>query len=330
MITIHDVAQEAGVSPATVSRALNNHETVGEDYVLRVKLAAQRLGYRPNLVAQTLRTSASDLITLIVPDVYNGFHTAIARAVEDVAQEAGFSVLLGNSDEDPSKEARYLEVSERHRVAGVLLCAHDHEINLGALTEQGIPVVAIDRQVDAPVDMVYSSGFTGAYEAVTHLHQQGWKRIACISGPDELQTHHLRVRGYLEAMRNLQLSPQVAYGTPDVAGGREAALQLLQSKSVPDAFFTVNETSCLGALQALRDLGKSVSSEVGIVSFDDTPWAPLVGPAVTVIDQPAYQIGAQAARMLIERIQTDGDIPPRRVELPTRLIVRQSSKKFSW
>lgn len=328
MVTIHDVAREAGVSPATVSRAFNNHKSVGAEYVLKVQEAAKRLGYRPNLVARNLRTSSSDVITLIVPDIDNSFHTAIARGAEDVAQEAGYSILLGNSDEDPQKEARYLEVSELHRVAGVLLCPRDPGVDISGLTSGGVPVVAIDRALNADVDTVRASNFDGAYQATVHLYEEGWRRPACVAGTVEIETHRHRVEGYLAAVHDLGLEPRVARVGHDATSGRKAALGLLATEEPPDSFFTVNENTCLGAMRALREKDKQVGSDIGMVTFDDMSWASLVTPRMTVVAQPAYQIGAQAARMLIERLQRDEEIPARKVELSTKLIVRESSKRL--
>ncbi len=326
MVTIHDVAREAGVSPATVSRAFNKNQSVGPEYVRRVKEAADRLGYRPNLVARNLRTSTSDVLTVIVPDIDNNFHTAVARGAEDVAQEAGYSVLLGNSDEDPQKEKRYIEASELHRVAGVLLCPHTRDVDISALTAHGVPVVAIDREIRADVDTVMASNSVGAYEATMHLHSEGWKRPACISGPFELETHMKRVDGYTSAMLELGLEPAISSGHYDPEGGYQAASSLMERDVPPDSFFVVNERVCIGVLRMLRERGLIMSRDVGVITFDDTPWAPLITPPMSVVEQPAYEIGAQAARMLIERLQGGANIPSRKVELATRLVVRESSR----
>lgn len=325
VVTIHDVAREAGVSPATVSRAFNNNESVGSEYVRKVLEAADKLGYRPNQIARNLRTQRSDVIALIIPDMGNFFHASIARGVEDVAQEAGFSVLVGNSDEDREKEARYLEVSQLHRVAGVILCPHYRNVDISALISSQVPVVAIDRTLTSDIDAVMSSNFEGAYEATAHLATQGWKRIACCAGPPEIETSRKRLSGYLSAMTELGLEPRIARGPYSVEGGARATAQLLDQDDPPDAFFAVTERLALGVLKELKARRMRFGSDVGLITFDDTPWAPLVEPPVSVIEQPAYDIGAQATRMLFERLNSNLPIPARHVELSTRIIVRESS-----
>lgn len=328
MVTILDVAREAGVSPATVSRAFNNHPSVGPEYVRRVREAAKKLGYRPNQMASNLRKQTSNVIALIIPDVGNNFHTAIARGVEDVAQEAGLSVLLGNSDENGQKEARYLEVAESQRVAGVLLCPHDPNVDISRLTDADVPVVAIDRRLSTEVDSVTSSSYKGAYEVTVHLVEQGWKRPGCCAGPATIETARNRVAGYLDAMRDLGLVPLVVHRGYDRKSGAESAAAMLDGDDAPDAFFASNEQIALGVLQELRRRDLRPGTDVGMVTFDDTPWAPLIEPPMTVVEQPAYEIGAQAARMLNERLRSDSYIPARHVELSTRLIVRGSSHKL--
>lgn len=326
-VTIRDVAREAKVSPATVSRAFNAHPSVGPEYVARVKKAAEALGYQPNVVARNLRKKTSNVIALIIPDVGNSFHTAIARGVEDVAQEAGLSVMLGNTDESIEKESRYLAVSQMQQVAGVLLCPHDPDVDITSLLQQDMPVVAIDRRVIAPVDTVMSSSVDGGYQATLHLSQQGWKNVACCTGPSDIETARNRATGYRNACLDLGMTPRVLHATFNVSGGEKAAAELLDSPNPPDAIFAGNEPISLGIIKELRRRKLRIGTDIGLVGFDDSPWAPLVSPALTVIAQQPYEIGAQAARMLIERLSLETPIPPRYVEFSTELIVRESSLK---
>lgn len=326
-VTIHDVAREAKVSPATVSRAFNANPTVGPEYVARVKKAAKALGYKPNVVARNLRKKTSNVIALVIPDVGNHFHTAVARGVEDAAQEAGLSVLLGNTDENVEKEARYLAVSQMQQVAGILLCPHDPNIDISFLLDQEIPVVAVDRRVQAPVDTVMSSSADGGYQATMHLAQQGWEKIACCTGPEDIETAENRAEGYRRACRQMGLEENVVYTTFDTEGGRKAAAKLLNSFDPPEAIFGASEPLSLGIVQEIRSRGLEVGKDIALVGFDDSPWAPLISPPLTVVEQQPYEIGAQAARMLIERLNLEAPIPPRYVEFSTNLIVRESSLK---
>lgn len=326
MVKIVDVAREAGVAPSTVSRALNNHPSVGEDYVQRVKAAATKLGYRPNGVARSLRRRSTDLVALIIPDVGNHFHTAVARGVEDVAREAGLSVLLCNSDEDPEKEATYLDVAQSENVAGVLLCPHRTDADITTLQASHVPVVAIDRHLGDIVDSVSTDSKSGARDATRHLFDEGWTRPGCCAGPQDVETAQDRVSGYLEAVAEAGQEASVAYGTFDRDGGVDAASALLDQVVPPDSLLVSNEQMALGVLAELKRRNLTPGRDIGVLTFDETPWAPLIDPPMTTIEQPAYEIGARAARMLIDRIRGDGDVPARHVILPTRLLVRASSR----
>ncbi len=325
MVKIVDVARAAGVSPATVSRALNNHPTVGPEYVKRVRAAAVELGYRPNSVARNLRRQQTDLLALIIPDVSNFFCTLITRGVEDVARAAGISVLLCNSDEDRAKEAKYLAVAEQERVAGVILSPHDESADISLLAAAGIPVVAIDRSLGARIDYVASDSYAGAVAGTKHLLDQGWQRPGCCGGPEDVETAQRRVAGYRAALKDSGVEPRVAIGAYDQEGGARAAGALLDRDDPPDALLVSNERMALGVLSELSTRGIRPGVDIGVLTFDDTPWAPLVAPPMTVIEQPAYEIGARAAQILIDRIRNGPDFEVRHVELPTRLIVRRSS-----
>lgn len=329
VVKIVDVAREAGVAPSTVSRALNNHPSVGPEYVERVRRAAERLGYRPNGVARNLRRQTTEIIALIVPDVGNHFCTAVTRGAEDVAREAGLSVLLCNSDEDPVKEAGYLEVVEGEKVAGVLLSPHDTHTDVSRLLAAGVPVVAIDRRLAGEIDSVTTDSRAGSFEATEHFYQQGWRRPGCCAGPEGIETAHWRLAGYQDAVAAAGGVPMSAHGSYDREGGAAAAAALLDSPEPPDALLVSNEQMALGVLAELRRRGLRPGDDIGILTFDDTPWAPLMTPPMTVIEQPAYDVGARAARMLVDRIRGEAPVGARHAVLPTRLVVRQSSLRSS-
>ncbi|HEY9294552.1 MAG TPA: LacI family DNA-binding transcriptional regulator [Microlunatus sp.] len=339
MPTIKDVAERAGVSVATVSRTLNGVPSVDPVMAKRVRAAAQALGYRANGVARSLRRRQTDVWALIISDVANPFFTAIARGVEDVAQQAGYSVLLCNSDEDAEKEARYLEVAERSLVSGVLLSPTVTGSDIGRLHAVGIPVVAVDRNLSEPVDSVVADSTTGALKATEHLFEQGWRRPACITGPRQAATAEQRMQGFLDALsrhRVRRARSLVRHTNYQADGGREATAGLLDGADPPDALFVANSELALGALEELTARGLRLGRDVGMVAFDDAPWAAFIEAPLTVVAQPAYEIGAEAARLLLDRIAAARDLPkdrrpapapPRTVLLGTRLIIRESSRR---
>ncbi|MDQ1580988.1 MAG: LacI family transcriptional regulator [Microbacteriaceae bacterium] len=328
MVKISDVAREAGVSAATVSRALNQKPNVNPDYAERVREAAERLGYRPNGIARSLRRQSTNLLALIISDVANPFFTAVTRGVEDVAQQNGYSILLCNADEDAAKESTYLEVAEEHQVAGVVLSPHAANTDISRLASAGIPVVVIDRPLDAAVDSVLVNSFDGAKSATEHLLDEGWKRPACITGPADAETARQRLDGYLKAIEEYGgVEPMYCQAPFRQGGGRLAASQLLDSPEPPDALFVANSQMALGVLDELGRRGMNIGTDIGVITFDDAPWAPFVNSPLSVVAQPAYDIGAQAAQLLTERIRHSAPSSPRTVTLSTNLIVRESSRR---
>ncbi|QDP95256.1 LacI family transcriptional regulator [Microlunatus elymi] len=339
MPTIKDVAERAGVSVATVSRALNGVPSVDPVLAKRVHAAARALGYRANGVARSLRRRQTDVWALIISDVANPFFTAIARGVEDVAQQAGYSVLLCNADEDAAKEARYLEVAERSLVSGVLLSPTITGSDIGRLQASGVPVVTVDRNLSEPVDSVLADSATGAFRATEHLLEQGWRRPACITGPRQAATAEDRMRGFLDALARHRIRrgrSLVRHTNYRADGGREATAELLDAADPPDALFVANSELALGALEELTARGLRLGRDIGMVAFDDAPWAAFIEAPLSVVAQPAYEIGVEAARLLLDRITAarkrpsdhpGAPAPPRTVLLGTRLIVRESSRR---
>ncbi len=326
MVKIVDVAAEAGTSVATVSRALNHNDRVDPELARRVLAAAKKLGYRPNAVARNLRRQRTSLWLLIISDIENAFFTSVARGVQDVAQRNGFSVVLCNADEDEGKEARYIDLAATEQAAGVVLSPHSAHTDVTRLSGDSIPLVAIDRSLAVPVDSVHTDSRDGARLATSHLIEQGWRRPACITGPRSAETAQLRRQGYSDALSEAGIRTRRVTHQPFHAdGGRAGAARLLDRPSPPDAFFVANAALALGVLHELRSRRLRPGVDVGLVCFDDAPWAPLVDPPISVVVQPAYQVGARAAELLAERIAGTVKGRPRSVVLPTELVVRASS-----
>ncbi len=324
---IVDVARAAQVSVATVSRALNHNDSVSPELAARVREAAERLGYRPNAVARNLRRQGTQVWALIITDINNPFYTALARGVEDVAQESGFSVLLCNSDEDRDKERRYLDVAEQERVAGVIWAPRSPDSEVSRLMASNIPLVAVDRSLDQPVDFITADSFEGAVTATEHLLSRGWQRPACITRPADTATTEQRRLGYEAVVRRHGL-PEIVRHVPFHAdGGRSVVAALLEASDPPDSLLTADSLLALGALNELKERKVRVGRDIGLITFDDASWAPVVEPAMSVIAQPAYEIGTRAARLLVQRIRNEAPEERQNVVLDTTLIVRGSSRR---
>lgn len=327
MPTIRDVARQAGVSTATVSRVLANHPHVRADVRARVLAAIAALDYQPNQAARTLRSQQSNTIGLIVSDIRNPFFTAISRAVEDTAYAHGYRVLLCNTDEDPDKEELYLDLMRAERVAGVILSPTRRSSAQRESLALDFPLVAIDRPLrNRAVDTVLLDNVAAARALTEHLLEQGYTRIGGIFG--ELSTTgRERRHGYEEALRAAGHTPAgelVRVVAPRTEAGRRAALELLELNHPPDALLTSNSLLLAGALQAIRACGLRLPQQIGLAGFDDTDWAALVEPAMTVLAQPTDEIGRTATELLLQRIAAP-ERPARTVILQGQLRVRGSS-----
>lgn len=329
---ILDVARRAGVSPATVSRVLNGNTSVARERADRVRAAVAAVGYRPNAAARSLRRRKSSLWAVVVPDVSNPYFTEVVRGVEDVAQTAGYSVVLCNSDENRDKEASYIAVALGEQVAGLIICpTSERSTDVTALLAQGTPVVAVDRKLSkVSVDTVLVDNVRGAEAATLHLIDGGFERVACITGPKAATTARQRLSGFRRALRSRGRDVDetlVRHTDFQVAGGREAMTSLLDAGGV-DAVFAANGLIAVGVLEAVAARGERVPDDVAVVSFDDLPWAGIIRPSLTTVAQPTYEIGRRSGELLLARIE----LPDRKsssLVLPTALTVRESSRRVS-
>jgi LacI family transcriptional regulator len=329
MTTIQEVARHAGVSTATVSRVLNNHGTVHPELVRRVRAAVEMLAYQRNAVARNLRRSQTSLWAVIVSDVSNPFFTAMVRGLEDVAQQRGCSVVLCNSDESPEKEADYIAVAAAERMAGVVISAASTGTDVTPLLDLGIPVVAVDRRLrGADVDTVLADNQRGAEAATGHLVEMGYQRIACITGPAQTMTGTERLKGYRRALR--RRGRDVVPGLIRRADFRERggydAMKSLLADSAPDAVFVTNNLMTVGVLKYLIRHGIRVPRDIGMVGFDEIPWADLIRPSLSTVAQPTYDMGRIAGQSLAAHSAAP-DKQPETVVLRTSLNVRASSTR---
>lgn len=327
MPSIKDVAQTAGVSTATVSRVLADSSRVKAATRKRVLDAVEKLNYRPNLVARSLRAQKSTRIGLVVSDIRNPFFTAISRAVEDSAHAQGYSVLMCNTDENPEKEELYLNVLHDENVAGIIFSPTQQFSARLSSFKTKIPFVIIDRAVLAKhTDMVLLDNVAAAYELTTHLIENGYRRLAGLFG-NASTTGKERNKGFRKALADHQLKPVAEHFiSPRIQQGYAATLELLDQAERPDALFTSNSLLTAGAFQALRDRKLNVPNDVALVGFDETTWGALVDPPITLIAQPTEEIGRTAIELLFQRI-SEPTRSPKTVILKGLLMERGSSAK---
>jgi LacI family transcriptional regulator len=330
VVTIKDVAREAGVSVGTASQALGGNPAVREATRRRVLAVAVRLRYQPSALARGLVTRRTHTVGLLISDIGNPFFIKAVRAVEDVAQENGYNVILCNTDEDPAKEREYLRVLMEKRVDGIILATTAK--NLRAVRDvrwQRIPLVLFDRELPGVSnDTVKVDGVAGGRMATRHLLDLGHRRIAIIHGPVERSTGADRLQGYLAALRAAAVPPVpelIREGNFKQESGSRLTEELLNLASPPTALFCTNNLMTVGALQALRGRGIRIPDDLSLIGYDDMEWWTLTNPPLTTVAQPVYDLGREAMRLLLERIGAGKPRRPERVILKPELIIRESS-----
>ncbi len=330
MSQIKDVAEAAGVSTATVSRVLAGKPHVRPELHQRVLAAVEKMNYRPNRVARSLRARKSNIVGLIVSDIQNPFFTMVSRAVEDVAYEHGMSVFLCNTDENPEREALYLKLMRDENVAGFILSPTYKTANaFFESVPHGIPIVVIDRRVkNGDVDTVLIDNMDASRRLVRHLIGHGRRRIGALFGEGST-TGRERRQGYLQTLKEsgITLPSDLTLFLPArEADGYAGAVKLLGLADPPDAIFTSNSLLAAGAFRALREKKGAFGDDIELAGFDETIWTPLVEPPVTVIRQPTQEIGRTAMELLLKRLK-DPARPTREVILKTELVIRPSQIK---
>ena len=325
MASIKDVAKAAGVSTATVSRVLANKDFIRPATRDRVMKAVADLHYRPNMAARSLRVKRSARIGLVFSDIRNPFFASLSRAVEEAAYERGFSVLICNTDEDPGREATFLELLHAEKVAGLIFSPTQHYCTHPQSVPLELPVVVIDRAIPGmDLDTVLLDNVPAARELTEHLLANGYRRLAGLFGEPSV-TGQERCEGFQATLKAHGLEPHsIRFVPPRMAAGHTAAASILAQPSLPDAILTSNSLLTAGVFQALRERGLKMPSGMALAGFDATEWAEFVDPPITVLAQPVEEIGATAAGMLFQRL-ADPERPARQVMLKGKLQVRGSS-----
>ena len=331
-VTIADVAREAGVSPMTVSRVINNKEDVSVRTRQRVLAVIDRLDYRPSGIARGLVTRRTGTLGLVVPDVANPFFSDLVRGVEHVAYAQGYNVFLCNTEEDPQRELTVLESLEEKRVDGLVLCSSRlDEAQLQVALARHRSVVLVNRRLGSgPVCSVLVDDETGGRLATRHLLHTGHQAIAFLAGPPNSHSGRLRTRGYRAALADAGVPslPDWVYPChPGVDGGQEAARSLLAAYPQVTALFCYNDLVAVGALQACAELGLAVPGDLALVGYDDILLSALVTPALTTCRVPRYELGGQAVQLLLEQIEgcsPDGH----QIVLQPELVVRASAPEL--
>ena len=328
IVGLKEVAKLAQVSPATASRALSKPESVAQATRERVTQAAKQLSYQPNVLARGLRQRGSRTLGAIISDILNPVNATIAKGIQDAAAKRDYTVFMFNTDEEPEKERRALEALRGHLPQGLIIMpTPGARENLKLVSS--LPTVELDRSSgigDAHTVMVDNVG--GARAAVQHLTALGHRRIGMIVGSMDISTAVERHQGYREALESAGIAYQsdfVLPGNHREEGGRLAAHTLLSRPAAtrPTALFVGNNEMTIGALLSARELGISIPDQLSIVGFDDSRWAKLMQPAITVVAQPSYELAYLACETLLNRLENQSRSA--NIRLSTTFIQRDST-----
>jgi len=329
-VSLNKVAEEAGVSIATVSRVINDSPGVNPETRMKVQQVIKELKYTPSRVAKRLRNrnASGNLLGALIPDIQNPFYMEVLRGIEDVAYENKYALIMCNFSQDEKKEKLYLDILQSESIDGLIAApTNEHDQEVISLVKTGLPIVCVDRGLSGvDVDVVLVENQKGAFTAVDHLAKAGYKRIAYISGLQQIPSSQQREQGYLDALsanglaidRNL-----IKYGDSRHESGVKLCEELLNYSDPPDAIFTGNNLITLGALETIHKKGLKVPGQIAIIGFDDMYWAISLNPPLTAVRQPAYEIGRRAAEQLILRIN-DPTRPTMSMILKTELMIRSS------
>lgn len=327
-VTIADVAREASVSTMTVSRVINHKGEISQVTQERVQHAINKLDYRPNKLARSLTTRRTMTLGLLVPDITNPFFPEIVRGAEDTAEEQGYTLMLCNTGEDQAREAKTLRLLEDKQVDGVVLCSTRlPDDQLLPLIKRYPAAVLVNRSLRlTDFGVVQVDDAYGAMRAVHHLLSAGRRMIACLVGPLSSHSARKRIKGYtlaLEATGRVADPALMRSCAPNEQGGYQGTKFLLEDHPEIDALVCYNDLMAIGALQVCSELGVHVPDDLSIVGCDDIRLASLVTPTLTSLRVSKYDIGANAVRMLLNKIE--GRTIEKEMVLKPELIVRASA-----
>lgn len=331
-MTMAEVARRTGVSVQTVSAVVNGKPGISEPTRVRIRQVIEELDYQPNHAARLLRNRQSVTIGVIISSITNPFFPGIVQGIETVAREHGYIVILCNDDADPSKRLAYLEALRQQQVAGIIAAygtpAPETDASLRNCLARGIPVVLVSgHRLDDRAVTIHVDNRQGMASAVAHLIALGHRRIAMISPPDRTAPQRDRLAGFIDAHTNAGLAHDPALVLPGgfgVEDGERAAERLVHGSADATAIVAANDLVAIGAIAALKRLGRRVPHDIAVVGYDDIPMSSLYDPPLTTVAQPLAQLGAAAMRAILERA-ADRTLPGGMMHFGTRLVVRGST-----
>ena len=332
-ITIKHIAQTLGISISTVSRAMHDAYDVSPETREKVMALAEQLDYKPNPYAVSLVKQETNIIGVLLPEIATHYFSTVVKGIQDVAYNVGYNVMFFISGESLEREKMILKRLNINSLDGLLVSVSAETStseHFQKLLEQGLPIVFFDRVLpDIAASKVIQDDYQGAFNATSHLIQQGFKRIFHLAGPKNLEMSRQRMEGWIGALEQNGIAVRKDYvlhsGFTQEDGVRDVS-KMLGLKALPDAIFAVNDRKAIGAMLALKRYGYKIPQHIALAGFMNSPVSEVVTPALTTVEQAAYEIGAKSCQLLLAHIKSP-DMEPQTVMMPSKLIIRESSIK---
>lgn len=335
-VTIYDLAKELNYSPSTISRALNNHKSISKKATKEVQKAAKKLGYRPNSIAASLRNNKSKTIGIMIARINRPFISSLISGIEEVAREAGFNVIISQSNDKYENEISNAKALYESRIGGLIVSLGMETINTDhfkLFAEKNIPLVFVDRVPEQFNSYkVIIDNYSAGFKATQHLIDGGCKRIAHFAGAQHLNVYRLRKKGYIDALTNNGLDIDedliLDLNTMSFEEGKIATEKLLDMDNPPDGLFSSNDTAAVSAILCAKERGIKIPEELAIIGFNDDPMASIVEPALSTVSHPAMHMGRISAQKVLEHSTTELNSGVAEITvLDTEIIIRKSSDR---
>ncbi|MCF8380832.1 MAG: LacI family transcriptional regulator [Bacteroidales bacterium] len=332
-VTIKDIARELGVSPSTVSRAIKDHPDISTETKKQVKELVEKLKYKPNAVALSLRSRKTNMIGVIVPQIVHHFFSSVISGIEETAMAGGYNVMIFQSNESYDREVLNVQGLINSRVDGALVSISKESKKFGhfrELIENETPLVFFDRAPEEiEADKVVVDDFAGAFDATEYLIKTGCRRIAHFAAPQHLQIGYKRQRGYISALEKngIVVDDDLIVKCDTLDEALVITPKIMSLPNPPEAIFTVNDLTAAGVLKALKKLGLKVPEDVSVIGFTDGLVSTVTDPALSTISQHGFDLGKTAAGILLKRISSGIEITDPVTEvLKTNLVIRESTR----
>jgi DNA-binding LacI/PurR family transcriptional regulator len=333
--TLKDIAQQLGISISTVSRALRGMPEVNTETREAVLKLSKEVDYEPNMLATSLLKRQSNLIGVVVPNMDYFFSTAV-KGMDEAALEAGYTVVVCQSNESYGREVVNVQRLLQSHVDGFIVSLSSETQNTDhfkRIVKKNIPLVFFDRDCsDIETTKILLDNHSGAFQAVSHLLERGYRRIAYLGGRTNLSISNTREQGYRDAITEFGLKVDDSiniHGDFDRNYAYQIVKELLTGKGEkPDAFFAISDRLAIGAFQAIKDLGLTMPQDIGLIGFNDEPTMSLLTPAVSSVSQPAFEMGKTAARLFIEQLNSENNDANKMEAFAPKLIIRESSMRM--